>query len=89
MTVPNQIADMHRAIGRMEGKLDSVLEERKAERDDDRAYEEFVCRAERRFMKPVGSLRPSLADLQGPEWLPQGKAPSAQDCQSPDKATGI
>jgi hypothetical protein len=33
MTVPNQIADMHRAIGRMEGKLDSVLEERKAERE--------------------------------------------------------
>jgi hypothetical protein len=33
MTAPNQIAEMHRAIGRMEGKLDHVLEERKAERE--------------------------------------------------------
>jgi hypothetical protein len=33
MTAPSQVSEIHRAIGRMEGKLDSVLEERRAERE--------------------------------------------------------
>jgi hypothetical protein len=53
--------------------------------DDDRRYEEFVKAAEASFMKPAGSLRPSLAELRALGWLPQRKSLALKVVKSPIK----